>query len=253
MYLIAEIGVNHGGLVAVAEMMIHEAKAAGADAVKFQLFSAVELGRPEIKQYELSQDEIRTLAACAEAAEIDFLCTPFHPWAVHFLSSNHLVKRMKLGSGVLFDDALLDAARSLTMPVLLSTGMGTMDEIRRALEKIGHRNVMLLHCVSEYPCALEHANLRAIIALRAQFGLEVGYSDHTACPVACAAAAALGARVIEAHFTLDRNADGPDHTSSFEPAAFASMAATVRAIPAMLGDGEKRLHEHEAAVRRVWA
>lgn len=252
MYLVAECGVNHGGDLVLAERMIGEAQDAGADAVKFQLFSAEKLKRPEIEALELSYADILALAEKAKEIGVDFLCTPFDVEALEFLADNHLVKRMKLSSGALFNAHLLAAAGQCGLPIILSTGMANLTEIGNALGELRSAPTTLLHCVSEYPCPLEHANLRAMRTLHEEFGLEVGYSDHTADASVVFAAGVLGARLIEAHFTLDRNADGPDHASSMEPAMFAATVDRLREIPAMLGDGHKIIRKHEAEVRKVW-
>ena len=251
-YVIAEIGVNHNGNVDEALRLIDAAKAAGADAVKFQLFDALKLKRPEIKHLELSKVHLLNTRSYARSIGLEWLCTPFDVDALKWLTSLH-PPYMKLGSGAMFDTPLLEAAAQCGIHVLLSTGMSQAGEVRDAVQILLITEFTLLHCTSAYPAPIEAANLLAIQTLKRAFMCDVGYSDHTTYPDAILAAVTLGATVIEAHLTLDRDQAGPDHAASYEPVAFAETVARVRALERMLGDGVKRTQPSEVQTRKVWA
>lgn len=261
-FVIAEAGVNHNGDLAMALRLCDAAHAAGADAVKFQTFRAQDLvvpGAPTaeyqaretghqdqfvmLQQLELSQAQHGIIKAHCDAAGIEFFSTPFSVDAVDMLV--HLgVARIKLSSGELTHRALVERAAAARLPLLVSTGMATMEEIREALDWIaGARGslggVTLLHCTSAYPAADDTLNLRAIRSMARDLGVATGYSDHSLGIEAALAAAALGAVVIEKHLTLDRRLPGPDHSASLEPREFAQMVAGIRRVGAMLGDGVK--------------
>lgn len=249
-FIIAESGVNHNGSLREAEKLIVAAKRCGADAVKFQLFDADLLKRPAIKHLQLSYDDMAGLKQYADRQGIEFMCTPFDVAALEFLVGIG-VRRLKIGSGSITDLALMVAAHESELPLIVSTGMSDDDRIGCALDIIGTNDVTLLHCTSAYPCPLEDVNLAAMSDLW-RFMCPVGYSDHTRGILASLAATACGATVIEKHLTLDRNATGPDHKSSIEPAEFKTMAAGIRDIEVMMGDGVKRVMASEAACMEVW-
>lgn len=246
-FIIAEVGVNHNGSVDLAKHLLSVAKACGADAVKFQLFDAEKLGRPEIKHLELSRDDMMNLYGRCNALGIEFMCTPFDVESLEFLVP--LLKRIKISSGCIGNVPLLEAARDSGLPVILSTGMSNEDDIARALDILGAAT--LLHCTSSYPCPLEDVNLRAMERLRC-FGYPVGYSDHTDGILVPLAAVAMGATVLEKHLTLSRNMEGPDHFASIEPKRFAKMVFEIRSLEKALGDGVKRPMPSEAPTMAVW-
>lgn len=270
--VIAEAGVNHNGDPALALQLVDVAAGAGADAVKFQTFNTDALASPEapqaayqrerasaasqaemLRRLELPSDALRAARDRAQARGITFLSTPFDAASVALLAELG-VPAFKVGSGDLTNAPLLRAIGGQGRPVLLSTGMGTLDEVEAALDVLrqaGADGVVLLQCTSAYPAAVDDANLRAMGAMRERFGVPVGYSDHTAGIGAAIAAAALGAAVIEKHITLDRSLPGPDHAASLDPPAFAAMVVGVREAHAALGDGRKAPSPAEDDTRLV--
>ena len=260
-FIIAEAGVNHNGSLIDAIDLINEAKWAKADAVKFQTFEPEELDPPGsrrdmLEQLKLSDLFHLKLKTHAAKIGIEFMSTPFDAASLKFLVKDIGIKRIKIASGHLDNAPLLRAAKDTGLPVLLSTGMAEESMIRRALIHLGS-DVTLLHCTSAYPCPDEDVNLRAVVSLR-DFGLEVGFSDHSLGITAAIGAVALGATVIEKHLTLDKKALGPDHKASAEPAEFAEMVRHIRRFRKQTGDGIKRIMPSEsaalavAAERKVW-
>ncbi|MFI5212928.1 MAG: N-acetylneuraminate synthase [Gemmatimonadales bacterium] len=272
-YVIAEAGVNHNGDLHLALKLVEAAAAAGADAVKFQTFSADRLvarnapkadyqqrttGAAEsqhemLRRLELGADAYRKLAARARTLGIGFLSTPFDRESADLLEELG-VPAFKIGSGDLTDLPLLGHIARKGRPVILSTGMSWLAEVETAvaaLRRAGQKELALLHCVSNYPARAEDANLRAMDALRARFEVPVGYSDHTGGIEVALAAVALGACIVEKHLTLDRKLPGPDHESSLEPADLASLVQAIRAVEVSLGDGQKRPVRAEVAMRDV--
>ena len=266
-YIIAEAGVNHNGSFDLAKQLIDAAAAAGADAVKFQTFipekvmsvyakkaeyQAAATGGDEsqiemIRKLWLPYEDFERLAAYCVQKGITFLSTPFDIPSLRFLMTLGL-PLIKIPSGEITNLPLLLAAAETGKPVILSTGMSELDEIafaRDTLLQNGCPEVTLLHCNTEYPTPFEDANLRAMHALRERFGGRVGYSDHTLGIAAPLAAAALGAEVIEKHFTLDCSMAGPDHAASLEPDALAAMVQGVREVELALGSGIKTASESE--------
>lgn len=273
-FVIAEAGVNHNGDIALARALCDAAKATGADAVKFQTFRAEDLvvpGAPTaqyqkqqtgaqdqfamLRQLELSPEQHVLLRDHCHAIGIEFFSTPFSVAAVDLLVGLG-VRRMKLPSGELTHRALVEHACATGLPVLLSTGMATMDEIREALDwaraaRGSLDGLTVLHCTSAYPAADEALNLTAITSMRADLGLPIGYSDHSLGIEASLAAVALGATVIEKHLTLGRRMPGPDHAASLEQAEFEAMVRGIRRIEAMRGDGVKAPRPQELDAARV--
>jgi N-acetylneuraminate synthase len=271
-FVIAEAGVNHNGELALARQLCDAARAAGADAVKFQTFRAEDLvvpGAPTagyqarqtgesdqfamLRKLELGEAAHVQLRAHCNAIGIEFFSTPFSEDAVDLLVRLG-VQRIKLPSGELTHRALVAKAAATQLPLIASTGMATLAEVQEALAWVeaarGHRReVTVLHCTSAYPAEDAALNLRAIETLAQATGLPAGYSDHSTGIEAALAAAALGATVIEKHLTLDRSLPGPDHAASLEPAEFAAMVRGIRRIAAMRGDGVKapRAQEEDAA------
>jgi N,N'-diacetyllegionaminate synthase len=264
-YVIAEIGVNHNGSVQLARELIDAAVDAGADAVKFQTFSADDLvsaTAPKAEyqarnmgdtdgggsQYEmlsaleLSDDQFAELLAYCNERKIDFLSTPFGPRQADFLADLG-VHAFKVGSGDLTYHAFLAHIAGKGLPIILSTGMSTLSEVGAALAAIEAADsvpVALLHCVSSYPADPAACNLSAMATMRQAFGRPVGWSDHTLGPAVGLAAVGLGARIIEKHITLDVTMDGPDHAASMEPLAFTEFVSGIRAVQSAIGDGIKR-------------
>lgn len=273
-FVIAEAGVNHNGDVALAHRLVDAAVDAGADAVKFQTFTADRIVTPTAAKAtyqaaatggaETQHEMLRRLeldaAAHAELMEhcrargILFLSTPFDEPAADLLARLG-VEALKVPSGELTNLPFLDHVARKGLPLIVSTGMADLGEVEQAVRTVTGLDaappLALLHCVSSYPTPPADANLRAMATLRACFGVPVGFSDHTAGQSVAVAAAAIGARVIEKHLTLDRSMDGPDHKASLEPGEFTTMVAGIRDALAALGDGMKRPRPIEAEIRRV--
>ncbi len=270
--VIAEAGVNHNGRPELALALVDAAADAGADAVKFQTFTAEAVATAGARQatyqrdrapaasqvemlrgLELSAAALRDAGDRARDRGIVFLSTPFDLEALRLLDELD-VPAIKIGSGDLTNVILLRAAASLRRPMLLSTGMADMAEVEAAVEEVrrsGAPPLALLHCTSAYPAANADANLLAIVEMRERFGVPVGYSDHTEGIATAIAATALGAAIIEKHLTLDRTMVGPDHAASLEPRAFAELVAGVRAAHEAMGDGRKAPRPVEADAREV--
>ncbi len=273
-FVIAEAGVNHNGDLALALALCDAAHAAGADAVKFQTFRAQDLvvpGAPTaayqsrqtgeqdqfalLQGLELSEAQHAQIQAHCQAIGIEFFSTPFSLDAVDLLQRLG-VKRFKLSSGELTHRALVEHAAATQLPLLMSTGMGTMAEIHEALSWVraarGHLDqVVVMHCTSAYPAHDDTLNLTAMHQMRRELGVAIGYSDHSLGIEAPLAAVALGACVIEKHLTLDRNMPGPDHSASLEPGDFARMVQGIRRTSAMLGDGTKAPRPEERDTAKV--
>ena len=267
-FIIAEIGNNHEGDIQLAREMIHAAAAAGVQAVKFQtiiperLVAKSQSARiAQLNRFAFSPDQFADLAAVAAQAQVEFLSTPFAPEAVPWLDD--LVPAFKVASGDNNYAALLAAIAATGKPILLSTGMSTLDDVNQSITTIEtvwqqqgtQADLVPLHCVSAYPTPIEQANLAAIQTLAHATGRPVGYSDHTLGIEAAVAAVCLGARVIEKHFTLSKTqSDFRDHALSADPDEMAALVQRVQQIPQLLGDGVKAMQEAErpiaAAARR---
>jgi N,N'-diacetyllegionaminate synthase len=268
--VIAEAGVNHNGNLELAKQLIDAAALAGADLVKFQTFSAnrqvtrtakkadyqtqttdsTETQHEMLRRLELTAEMHKELITHCEARNIGFFSTGFDIESVNLLVSlgqDHF----KIPSGEITNLPYLRHIGLLGKGVILSTGMATMGEIEAAidvLEQAGtpRANMTVLHCTTEYPTPMAEVNLRAMQSIHTAFGVAVGYSDHTSGIEVAIAAVAMGASVIEKHFTLDRNLPGPDHKASLEPEELKAMVAAIRNIEIALGDGIKRLTLSEA-------
>ena len=259
-YIIAEAGVNHNGSLATAKALAEAAKEAGADCVKFQTFRAEKLVSRSarkaayqegttgegtqaemLKKLELSYDAFRELKDHCGRIGIRFLSTPFDMDSIAFLDTMDM-PFWKVPSGEVTNAPYLAAIGKTGKPVVLSTGMCTLEEVGAAIRVLrdnGAGTIRLLQCNTEYPTPFEDVNLRAMATMREAFGLETGYSDHTRGIEAPIAAAALGAGIIEKHFTLDRNMEGPDHKASLEPGELKAMVQAIRHIELALGSGVK--------------
>ena len=287
-FIIAEAGVNHNGSLEMASKLVDVAVAAGADAVKFQTFKTENLvsraapkaeyqrkttdpGETQfemIKKLELDEDSHRILLNHCKKSGIQFLSTPFDHESVDLLAQKLDLSSLKIPSGEITNGPLLLHVAHSGKPIILSTGMSTIDEIEQALGVIAYgfvskgkpplrgefrsafsseegqaalkEKVTLLHCTSEYPAPFEDVNLKAMATMSEAFGLPVGLSDHTTGIAVSIAAVALGAAIIEKHFTLDRNLPGPDHRTSLEPDELRTLVRSIREVEVALGDGVKQ-------------
>lgn len=262
--IIAEAGVNHNGDIRLAKQLIAEAAKAGADLVKFQTFvtgkiisaqapkaeyqkgstDPLESQYDMVRKLELSRADHETLIEECAKHGIAFFSTAFDADSFDLLMELG-IDLVKIPSGELTNLPFLRHACRLGMPVLLSTGMASLGDIEAAIEAIESAGtprsmITVLHCTTEYPAPMEDVNLLAMASMGKAFGVAVGYSDHTPGIEVAIAAVALGAKVIEKHFTLDRSMPGPDHLASLEPSEFAAMVAAIRNIERALGDGIKR-------------
>jgi N,N'-diacetyllegionaminate synthase len=269
--VIAEAGVNHNGDVEMAERLVDVAADAGADLVKFQSFVAERLASASarkadyqrartgeagsqlemLRRLELSPQAHERLRRHCERRGIGFFSTGFDEQSVDMLVGMGQ-QRIKIPSGELTNLPFLRHVGSLGKEVLVSTGMSRMEEVAtalRALEAAGtpRSRVCVMHCTTAYPAPFEDVNLRAMGAMREALGVEVGYSDHTQGIEIAIAAVALGAAVVEKHFTLDRGLPGPDHAASLEPAELRAMVTAIRHVEIALGDGRKRCMPSEAS------
>jgi len=261
-YLVAEIGINHGGDADVAIGLVRAAKEAGADAAKLQAFVPGELLARSSRYFDLlagcalDQEAVRALAAAAKDIGLPLFSAAFDEPSVDLLAALD-VPAFKVASGDITHLPLLRHIGELGKPVILSTGGASIGEIEAALAALGAGPgsvpVALLHCVSHYPTRPEEANLACIATMKAQFGLPVGFSDHTLGAATAIAAVALGADVIEKHFTFDRAAEGPDHALSAEPEELARIALGMQAAWRAIGRPAKapvESGEHIAQIRR---
>ena len=272
-FIIAEAGVNHNGDVNPAKKLIDVAREAGADAVKFQTFRAEEVatrsaeksgyqkkttGAQEtqyemLKKLELSEEDHYNLKSYADQQGISFLSTPYDKASVNFLVKLG-VPVLKVSSADITNHPLLFHIAAQNIPIILSTGMSTLGEVEEAVEVIvgsDNEQLVLLHCNFNYPARMEDVNLRAMDTLKRAFGFPVGYSDHTMGIEVPLAAVALGAVVIEKHFTLDQHLLGPDHRASLEPAELKEMVLKIRSIEQALGSPIKRPCGGEVQNREV--
>jgi N-acetylneuraminate synthase/N,N'-diacetyllegionaminate synthase len=256
--IVAEIGVNHNGDIEKAKLMIDQARWAGADAVKFQVYQVdgfVDKNTPlldyqkgcgfdnqydMLSAYELFYDDFRELKAHADKKNIMFLATP-HSCRADVDLVVELCSAIKVGSGSLRNYELLSYIGKKGLPVILSTGMSTLDEIKEAVTALLPKDLAILYCVSEYPCLPSHAFINMIPFLRKQFGCVVGFSDHTMSTIIPAAAVALGAKIVEKHFTFDKSAQGPDHFMSLNKDEFFDMVHNIREVEKSLMGGYRRV------------
>lgn len=273
-YIIAEAGVNHNGRIDLAMRLVDAAHAAGADAVKFQTFRTESivtrnarmaeyqkenLGSDDsqfrmLKALELSYEAFRELQAYAKTLGIDFLSTPDDEESLDFLVDDLGLPLIKVGSGEVTNLPYLRRIAAKCKPLILSTGMSTLGEVERAVQlirEVNFRELVLLHCTTNYPCPPEEVNLKAMLTLKQAFALPVGYSDHTMGTEVPVAAAALGAEVVEKHLTLDTSMDGPDHRASLDPIEFARMVRQIRAVEAAMGDGVKWPNPSEEKIKAL--
>ena len=261
--IIAEAGVNHNGDMNLAKELILQAKKAGADYVKFQTFQPEKLvsryapkaeyqkkltgGQDTqlgmLQKLALSQAQFCELYQFAGEQEIGFISAPFDIESIHFLNALGM-EFWKIPSGEITNLPYLEQIGDTGKPIILSTGMSTMDEVKAAISVLrqkGTEDITILHCNTEYPTPMQDVNLRAMQTLREQCQVPVGYSDHTLGIEVPIAAVAMGAIVIEKHFTLDHSMEGPDHKASLEPDELTAMVKAIRNIESALGDGNKQV------------
>lgn len=266
-FIIAEAGVNHNGSFELAKQLVDKAVWAGADCIKFQTFNSKNLVSKNaqkaeyqkkttdssesqldmLKKLELSKEEFIELRDYCNQKGIMFLSTPFDLESIDFLASIG-VKIWKVPSGEITNYPFLRAIGKRKESVIMSTGMCTLDEVRDAikvLKDFGTKDITLLHCTTEYPAPYDSVNLNAMLTLQKEFGFKVGYSDHTNGIEIPVAAVAMGASVIEKHFTLDKNMEGPDHKASLEPDELKQMVLSIRNVEVALGDGKKQPSDAE--------
>ncbi|MBS1647253.1 MAG: N-acetylneuraminate synthase [Bacteroidetes bacterium] len=266
-FIIAEAGVNHNGSLEKAFQLVEKAKEIGADCVKFQTFKAEQIvtqsspkaqyqlkvtnpGESQfamLKALELQKEDFVSIKKHCEKVGIQFLSTPYNHEDADLLHDIG-VSAFKIASGQLVEPHFLKYVASFQKKMIISTGMATLAEVYEAVEAIkstGNDDVVVLQCNTDYPSKIEDTNLLAMNAMRDALGVSVGYSDHVPNNYACFAAVALGAQVIEKHFTLDKNLPGPDHSCSLEPQEFKELISGIRNIEKCLGNGIKTPSESE--------
>ncbi len=273
-FIAAEIGVNFNGSMELAKQSIDEAAKAGANAVKFQTFKAEEFVAHKdltytyknskgktitesqydmFKRLELPDDWHSILKKYAESKGVSFFSSAADRNAVDLLVKMG-VPALKMASEDLINVELLEYVAQQKIPVILSTGMSNQEEVDEAVEifkKHKHDKIIILHCVSSYPTPNEYSNLKKIHSLATRYQVPVGFSDHTEGPAASVLAVALGACVIEKHFTVDKNLPGPDHKMSMDPTEFTQMVSAIRAAESMMGDGKITFQKVEEEIRRT--
>lgn len=265
-FIIAEIGVNHNGSVTLAKKQILAARRAGADCVKFQSFKASEVASDDapkavyqlintdssvsqvdmLKNLELNSDQIFELFEYCEKLEIKFFSTPYNYEDAVVLKKLN-VKCLKLASMHCGEPVVIKEIASLGLPIILSTGMCNISEVRHAVQLLNSLDAdfALLHCTSDYPCRSDEVNLRVLDTFANLGSFPIGFSDHTTGVIASVSAVAKGARIIEKHFTLDKSLPGPDHSTSLEPDEFQKMVELIREVEIMRGSTDKKITEAE--------
>jgi N-acetylneuraminate synthase len=263
-YVIAEIGINHNGDIDLAKRLISVAVAAGCDAVKFQkrtvdvVYSREELAKPRESPFgptngdlkhglELDYYEYQEIDAYCRASKIAWFASCWDEESVNFIE-RFSVPCYKIASASLTDDNLLRHTRATGKPVILSTGMSTLEQIDHAVEVLGKNDLILLHACSTYPAYYEELNLRAIPIMRERYGVPVGYSGHETGIASTVAAAVLGACCVERHITMDRSMWGSDHAASLEPNGISRVVRDIRLVEQSMGDGVKRVYEREQPI-----
>ena len=263
-FIIAEIGINHNGSLDTAKQLIDVAVKAGCDAVKFQkrtvdvVYTPEELARPRESVFGNTNGDLKRGLEFGEKeyTEIDQYCkqkgimwfaSPWDEGSVDFLAKFN-IPCYKIASASLTDDSLLKHIRSKGKPVILSTGMSTVEQIRHAVEVLGENDLILLHCTSTYPGADEELNLKVIPWLKEQFSCPIGYSGHEVGVYSSLAAVLMGAVVVERHITIDRAMWGSDQAASLEPQGIERLVRDIRLVPVWLGDGRKKVFESELPI-----
>jgi N-acetylneuraminate synthase len=272
-YVIAEIGINHNGNIDLAKRLISVAVAAGCDAVKFQkrtvevVYSAEELAKPRENPFGTTNGDLKRALefGIADYEEIDAYCKAVKiPWLVSCWDEQSVdlmqqfdLPCFKIASASLTDDHLLRHTRATGKPIILSTGMSTLEEVDHAVEVLGKKDLVLMHTCSTYPASYDELNLRAIPVLHARYGIPVGYSGHETGIPTSVAAVVLGSCCVERHITMDRAMWGSDQAASLEPNGISRLVRDIRLIEQSMGDGVKRVYERELPIikklRRVGA
>lgn len=273
-FIIAEAGVNHNGNYDLACKLAFEAKKAGADAVKYQTFKAEALVTPDaktadyqkkaigtpksqyqmLKDLELTEDEFISLRNYCDEIGIAFCTTTFDPISTALAFDKLDLPFVKIPSGEITNLPFLEIAGASKKPVILSTGACALSEVRDAVEVLkgaGSIDITVLHCTTQYPAPYEDVDLRAMEAMGKSLGLPYGYSDHTKGIEVAVAAVAMGASVVEKHFTLDKTMEGPDHKASLEPQELSELITAIRHVECALGKPKKRIHQSEIDNRKV--
>ena len=271
-FVIAEIGVNHNNNISLAKKLIKNAKLAGADAVKFQTFKAANLVLPGtrkvkyqlnsskdqedhyqmIKKLELSYKDHKTLFKYCKKKKIIFLSTPYDVKSAKFLNKLG-VKIFKTASADLIDYNLHNYLARVKKPVIISTGMSSMNDVKKTIQvykKNKNPNIALLHCVSNYPCSLKSINLNVLNSLK-KFGFTIGYSDHSDDVLIPCLAVSAGSRIIEKHFTLNKNFKGPDHKASFNTHELKEMIKQIRKAELVMGNKTKKIQPEELEMSKI--
>jgi N-acetylneuraminate synthase len=265
-YVVAEIGINHNGDIDIAKKLIDVAATSGCQAVKFQkrtievVYSAEELARPRENPFgttngdlkcglEFGLQQYQEIDRYCKERKIDWFASCWDEASVDFIDQFG-VSCYKIASASLTDDSLLRYTRAKDRPLLLSTGMSTIEQIDHAVEVLGKHDLILLHTCSTYPAMYEELNLRVIPVLRERYGVPVGYSGHETGLSTSISTIALGACVLERHITLDRAMWGSDQAASVEPQGFAHLVRDIRLVETALGDGVKRLGEREEPIMK---
>lgn len=273
--VIAEIGVNHDGSLPKALELVDAAAAAGADVVKFQTFSSSEIAvaHAPLARYQseasadgsnqsellaklaLRPEDWEIIAKRCAKNDIEFLSTGFDPDSIAMLL-NLGMGRIKIPSGEITNLPLLRYVAELNLPMIVSTGMSTLEEVREAFQVLSNEvgrasNICLLHCTSQYPAHPASVNLRAMQTMQNEFAVSVGYSDHTRGWEVSVAAVAMGASIVEKHLTYSSRATGPDHAASLEPGQFHEMVTAIRTVEDAMGHGRKEPHQDEEEMRLV--
>ncbi len=272
-YIIAEVGPNHNGSLEVALKYIEALAAIGVDAVKFQMGNPLnsysldafkanyQEGKDKTKspiemskRYQLPfEDHIKLYEKCQEQG-VDYSCSAFEMDSLNFLWDNVSMPFFKIPSGEIFTLDMVDFMAQKDLPIILSTGMSTFEEIEKGIslfEAYGPKDITILHCVSSYPASPEDINLNVMLELRKRFGRNVGYSDHMLGNEASIAAVAHGATVVEKHVTFDKNDEGPDHQASATIEEFADLVKAIRKVEKLMGVGEKVFTEKEIGIKKV--
>jgi N,N'-diacetyllegionaminate synthase len=266
-FIIAEAGVNHNGSLELAIKLAEKAKEIGADCVKYQTFKAEQIvtsNSPKaqyqlkvtdssesqfdmLKKLELKKEDFATIKNHCEKIGIEFMSTPYNPEDALLLNDLG-VKGFKIASGQMVETPFLNYVASFGKQMIVSSGMCDMNEVRMGINSIresGNNDIILLQCNTDYPSKIEDTNLLAMLTMKEELNVRVGYSDHVPNNYACFAAVALGAEVIEKHFTLDKSMSGPDHSSSLEPREFHELIFGIRQIEKAMGSGIKIPSENE--------
>ena len=273
-FIIAEAGVNHNGKMELAYKLVDAAKEAGVDAVKFQVFKSEKVISKStkmadyqkenlkenisqldmVKKLELSYEDFIKINEYCKEKGVMFMATPFDSDSLDFLVDTLKVDVLKIGSGDLNNYPFLEKVALKNKEIILSTGMSNLSDIEGALDFISQytdKEVKVLHCTTNYPCPMDEVNLKAMNTIKDAFQVAVGYSDHTLGIEVPIAAVALGAEIIEKHFTLDKTMEGPDHVASLEPDELKEMTRTIRNIERALGSGIKKPNKSEVKIQSI--